>query len=256
MSSRRVREELEQFLTTHVPDYDLSELDDVIVEFVAGMMCSDDSDTSELTEMLIAYIPRVGEIDSVILNEWAVQLSDKLHDEGKANSKDTGDVMGGLDELTAVVESKENVSSDSNTPPEQSDKVKELHEMFPKASADHIAKCLRQANGHMDTTVELLLTCCQDKTSSTVTEDMGQIKSHILSRNSFVDTNADKTVHKPHLPQPVEGDKGTSKLRYRDNQVVNTKGERYTIITKKDQEGEHMQQTYIHLKPARKYRFH
>ena len=64
-----------------------------------------------------------------------MQLSDKLHDEGKASnifvvlflaadccyvdSKDTGDVMGGLDELTAVVESKENVSSDSNTPPEQ-----------------------------------------------------------------------------------------------------------------------------------------
>jgi len=42
-----------------------------------------------------------------------------------------------------------------------SDKVKELHEMFPKASGDHIAKCLRQANGHMDTAVELLLACCQ-----------------------------------------------------------------------------------------------
>ena len=36
------------------------------MEFVAGMMCSDDSDTSELTEMLIAYIPRVGEIDSLV----------------------------------------------------------------------------------------------------------------------------------------------------------------------------------------------
>ena len=42
-----------------------------------------------------------------------------------------------------------------------SDKVKQLHQMFPKASADHITKCLRQANGHMDTTVELLLACCQ-----------------------------------------------------------------------------------------------
>jgi len=68
------------------------------VEFVAGMVCSDDCDTNELTEMLIAYIPRVGEIDSLVstilvfllphlfssvVNEWALQLSDKLRDEGK-----------------------------------------------------------------------------------------------------------------------------------------------------------------------------
>lgn len=43
-----------------------SELDDVVVEFVAGMMCSGDCDPDELTEMLVAYIPRVGEIDSLV----------------------------------------------------------------------------------------------------------------------------------------------------------------------------------------------
>lgn len=43
-----------------------SELDDVVVEFVASMVCSDDSDASELTEMLVAYIPRVGEIDTLV----------------------------------------------------------------------------------------------------------------------------------------------------------------------------------------------
>ena len=59
-----------------------------------------------------------------------------------------------------------------------------------------------------------------------------------------------------HNLQAVPGDKSYSKVRYRDNQVVNTKGERHTVITKKDQEGEHMKQTYINLKPARKYRFH
>ena len=43
-----------------------SELDDVVVEFVAGMVCSGDCDTDELTEMLVAYIPGVGEIDSLV----------------------------------------------------------------------------------------------------------------------------------------------------------------------------------------------
>ena len=45
-------------------------------------------------------------------------------------------------------------------------------------------------------------------------------------------------------------------VRYRDNQVVNTKGERFTVMTKKDQEGDEMKKTYVNIKPLRKYRFH
>ena len=33
--------------------------------------------------------------------------------------------------------------------------------MFPKVSSDHIIKCLKQGNGHMNTAVELLLMDCQ-----------------------------------------------------------------------------------------------
>jgi hypothetical protein len=43
-------------------------------------------------------------------------------------------------------------------------------------------------------------------------------------------------------------------IRYRDNQVVSTKGERYHI--EKAAESEEMKKTYVNLKPLRKYRFH
>lgn len=43
-------------------------------------------------------------------------------------------------------------------------------------------------------------------------------------------------------------------IRYLDNQVVNTKGQKFTEIKKDDTE--EMKKTYINLKPARKYRFH
>jgi len=43
-------------------------------------------------------------------------------------------------------------------------------------------------------------------------------------------------------------------VRYLDNQVVNTKGQRFTEVKKDD--SEEMKKTYINLKPARKYRFH
>lgn len=45
-------------------------------------------------------------------------------------------------------------------------------------------------------------------------------------------------------------------VRYRDGKVVSTKGERFTVLTKKDQEGEEMKKTYVNLTPLRKYRFH
>lgn len=41
-----------------------SELDDVVVDFVAGMICGDESDIDQLTEMLNAYIPQFGEIEA------------------------------------------------------------------------------------------------------------------------------------------------------------------------------------------------
>ena len=43
-------------------------------------------------------------------------------------------------------------------------------------------------------------------------------------------------------------------IRYLGNQVVTTKGERYTELKKP--ESEEMKKTYVSLKPARKYKFH
>jgi len=43
-------------------------------------------------------------------------------------------------------------------------------------------------------------------------------------------------------------------LRYRDGQVVSTKGERYSDV--KPKVSEDMKKTYINLKPAKQYRFH
>ena len=44
-------------------------------------------------------------------------------------------------------------------------------------------------------------------------------------------------------------------IRYLDGQVVNTKGQKYTEIKRREDE-EEMKKTFVNLKPARKYRFH
>jgi hypothetical protein len=43
-------------------------------------------------------------------------------------------------------------------------------------------------------------------------------------------------------------------IRYREGQVVSTKGERFSEIKK--QETEEIKKTYVSLKPQKKYRFH
>ena len=45
-------------------------------------------------------------------------------------------------------------------------------------------------------------------------------------------------------------------VRFRDGHVVSTKGERFSVLARKDAESEDMKKTYMNLKPLRKYRFH
>lgn len=56
----------------------------------------------------------------------------------------------------------------------------------------------------------------------------------------------------PHYPVASQAPKKL--IRYIDNQVVSTKGERFKDV--RNPEAEEMKATYINLKPARKYRFH
>ena len=45
-------------------------------------------------------------------------------------------------------------------------------------------------------------------------------------------------------------------VRYLDNKVVTTKGERYTEIKDDPDNREDAKKTFVSLKPARQYRFH
>ena len=87
-----------------------------------------------------------------------------------------------------------------------------------------------------------------------------------------MDKNEDKVTHRPVLAKSVSSlslcmspylyiyiiiiQEQKKMVRYRDGQVVSTKGERFTILTRKDKEGEDMKKTYVNIKPLRKYRFH
>ncbi|XP_015750796.1 PREDICTED: CUE domain-containing protein 2-like, partial [Acropora digitifera] len=80
--------------------------------------------------------------------------------------------------------------------------------------------------------------------------DRESLKEQMMTRYGYVDIRQDEITHQPRLNKQ----ENKKPLRYRDNQVVSTKGERFSLVKK--QESEDMKRTYVNIKPARKYRFH
>jgi len=158
---------------------------------------------------------------------------------------------------------------------ERGDEVSVLLEMFPEACSLEIEQCLNDANGNTEAAVHLMLLkngeSCDDEgqesklkiidwspkvrlpSANNLEErkaDRESFKEQMMARYGYVDIRQDEITHQPRLNKQDN----KKPLRYRDNQVVSTKGERFSLVKK--QESEDMKKTYVNIKPARKYRFH
>lgn len=158
---------------------------------------------------------------------------------------------------------------------ERGDEVSVLLEMFPEACSLEIEQCLNDANGNTEAAVHLMLLkngeSCDDEgqesnlkivdwspkvrlpSANNLEErkaDRESFKEQMMARYGYVDIRQDEITHQPRLNKQ----ENKKPLRYRDNQVVSTKGERFSLVKK--QESEDMKKTYVNIKPARKYRFH
>ncbi|XP_060602207.1 CUE domain-containing protein 2-A-like, partial [Ruditapes philippinarum] len=143
------------------------------------------------------------------------------------------------------------------------EQLQQLIEMFPSTVRLELEHCLHSAEGDIETAVQIVLH--RQDTGSAITEDKKpkerkirghsilddkKMKDQMMERYAFIDVNEDKKQYKPAAPKSEP----KKMIRYLDNQVVNTKGQKFTEIKKDD--GEEMKKTFINLKPARKYRFH
>lgn len=158
---------------------------------------------------------------------------------------------------------------------ERGDEVSVLLEMFPEACSLEIEQCLNDANGNTEAAVHLMLLKNGESRDDEVQEsnlkiidwspkvrlpsannleerkaDRESFKEQMMARYGYVDIRQDERTHQPRLNKQ----ENKKPLRYRDNQVVSTKGERFSLVKK--QESEDMKKTYVNIKPARKYRFH
>ncbi|XP_077039259.1 CUE domain-containing protein 2 isoform X2 [Agelaius phoeniceus] len=163
------------------------------------------------------------------------------------------------------------------------DGVELLLEMFPACTVNQAEKALAMTLGNLEEAVQLIV---EEKveigpagtgTASQSTQPRGAKTGHPTESSGtetrpvpagsrhwlrarfqppidavymMVDSADDQKTHRPAPPKEAP----KKLIRYIDNQVVSTKGERYKDIKKP--ESEEMKRTYISLKPARKYKFH
>ncbi|XP_012625365.1 CUE domain-containing protein 2 isoform X4 [Microcebus murinus] len=230
------------FVQTHLPEADLSGLDEVIFSYVLGVLedlgpagpSEENFDMEAFTEMMEAYVPGFAHIPRGTIGDMMQKLSGQLSD---ARNKE---------------------------PLQRPEKLKGETRSSADASGDTQDKAqwvLAKARGDLEEAVQMLVEGKEegppvwDGTNQDLPRRLrgpqkDELKSFILQKYMMVDSAEDQKVHRPMAPKEAP----KKLIRYIDNQVVSTKGERFKDV--RNPEAEEMKATYINLKPARKYRFH
>ncbi|XP_043844878.1 CUE domain-containing protein 2 [Dromiciops gliroides] len=286
---RIIRDTLISFAQTHVPGADLSGLDDVVFSYITGVLedlgspgASDESfDMEAFAEMMDAYVPGFAKIPSGTVCDMMFNLSGQLSDaRNKENvcpksQEDTAPTS--PESLQSLEEGSQEIrksQAHTSTPPlgggtkaEEISETDELQagiqlllEMFPSCTVGRAQRALAMARGDLEEAVQIMVeekvepqglgSNSKDTSRLQGAPKKEELKSFILQKYMMVDSEEDQKTHRPVAPKEAP----KKLIRYIDNQVVSTKGERYKDIRKPEPEG--MKSTYISLKPARKYKFH
>ncbi|XP_066549937.1 CUE domain-containing protein 2 isoform X2 [Amia ocellicauda] len=219
-----IQDALYEFIRLHIPNPDLSTLDEVILSYITGVLedlgsqesVEENFDVEVFVEMLEAYIPGCAEIDSVEVCEMMFNLAARL-----ATARNT-----------------------ENSAPKPAGGASSSSDTSAASAGGALSK-------KQDFSVQLEGATAKvnhGKTSPAQPDE--KLKASILEKYMLVDSEEDKKIHRPVTPKEAP----KKMVRYLGSQVVSTKGERYQQVKK--EESEEMKKTYISLKPARKYRFH
>uniref|UniRef100_A0A8C2XVQ0 CUE domain-containing protein n=1 Tax=Capra hircus TaxID=9925 RepID=A0A8C2XVQ0_CAPHI len=242
------------FVQTHLPEADLSGLDDVIFSYVLGVLgdlgpsgpSEENFDMEAFTEMMEAYVPGFAHIPRGTVGDMIQTLS--------------GQLSGARNKENVQPQSSEVQGQAAGPEEELLPGVDVLLEVFPTCSVEQAQWVLAKARGDLEEAVQMLVEGKQGPPAwDGPNQDLprrlrgpqkDELKSFILQKYMMVDSAEDQKIHRPMAPKEAP----KKLIRYIDNQIVSTKGERFKDV--RNPEAEEMKATYINLKPARKYRFH
>nr|XP_042706122.1 CUE domain-containing protein 2 isoform X2 [Chrysemys picta bellii] len=259
-------------------------MDEVFFSYIASVLeelgspesSEENFDMDTFVEMMEAYIPGFAEINSGNICEMMFALSERLSEarnKGKVCQKAVESVSrapaeelnqsdeqgaGASDERRLHIPAEGAVAQGAEG--DLKDGVELLLEMFPACTLSQAQKALAMVLGNLEEAVQLLVeekvepgpvgTNVKETARPRRAPKQEDLKRFILQKYMMVDSEEDQKTHRPVPPKEAP----KKLIRYIDNQVVSTKGERYKDIKKP--ESEEMKRTYISLKPAKKYKFH
>ncbi|XP_041517943.1 CUE domain-containing protein 2 isoform X1 [Microtus oregoni] len=273
------------FVQTHLSEADVSGLDEVIFSYVLGVLedlgpsgpSEENFDMDAFTEMMEAYVPGFAHIPRGMVGDMMQQLSLQLSDaRNKENlHPQSSCVQGQVPIFPETLRQPEKLREETRSPAATGDTQHEaagseeellpgvdvLLEVFPTCSVEQAQWVLAKARGDLEEAVQMLTEGkeegppgwdgpSQDLPRRLRGPQKDELKSFILQKYMMVDSAEDQKIHRPMAPKEAP----KKLIRYIDNQVVSTKGERFKNM--QNPEAEEMKATYINLKPARKYRFH
>ena len=214
-----------------------------------------ENEIGDFIEIMDAYINGFKEINEKQILKWLIELGKEL-DENKYIAKN--------DSVTCQTEfEKPTITSHVEIEPElekltfDDSNLDLIAEMFPDLDRKLILNSFKRTKCHYERTIDELLISRESITtnksdSSDIPEEERQIfKDTIVKKFGFVaDTSNCRPITKWDVDKKL--------IRYYENKVVTTKGEKYfELKTEQDEEeAKQMKKTFINLKPARKYRFH
>ncbi|XP_004749439.1 CUE domain-containing protein 2 [Mustela nigripes] len=274
------------FVQTHLPEADLSGLDEVIFSYVLGVLedlgpsgpSEENFDMEAFTEMMEAYVPGFAHIPRGTVGDMMQKLSGQLS--GARNKENlqpqSSEVQGQMPVSPEPLQRPEKLKEETRASPTASGDTQDeaagaeeellpgvdvLLEVFPTCSVEQAQWVLAKARGDLEEAVQMLVEGKeegppawdgpnQDLPRRLRGPQKDELKSFILQKYMMVDSAEDQKIHRPMAPREAP----KKLIRYIDNQVVSTKGERFKDV--RNPEAEEMKATYINLKPARKYRFH
>lgn len=133
--------------------------------------------------------------------------------------------------------------------------INQLLEMFPYTCDLEVNHCLTVTNGELERASQLIMHRHEGGQSLQPTDrrmfirnnsknselDDKSVKKLIVGKYGFVDQAEDGRYHRPIIKK----DDDKKMVRYRDGKIVNTKGERFTQVTKA--ESDEMKKSYVNM---------
>ncbi|KAG9485156.1 hypothetical protein GDO78_008320 [Eleutherodactylus coqui] len=166
-----IRDALSDFIQSHIPNADLSAMDEVFFSYVTGVLeelgsqdsSEEDFDMETFMEMLEGYIPGFAEIGSEKVYEMMFQLSGRLSEARNRENRSDETCENSL--ITAESDGNEprgnrlHVASEGAEAQEEGNtkNIDVLLEMFPACTLHQVEKVLSMAKGNLEDAVQIIV---------------------------------------------------------------------------------------------------